>query len=209
MSYFSPTTQQQVNDLLHVIETKRVTTRIFPEQSNVLRALSMTPLSQVKVVLVGQDPYHQIGQADGLAFSSQGIPKSLQNIFRELQSDMGCEAPGTGRLDGWANQGVLLLNRILSVEEGKPLSHQDLGWETLTDEIIQTISSTKEFVVFVLWGAFAQKVESLIDSRHLIIKATHPSPLSAYRGFFGHRPFSRANQALIENHLEPIDWSLL
>ena len=209
MNYFSPSIQQQVNDLLHLIETKRVTTRIFPEQPNVLRALSMTPLSQVKVVLVGQDPYHQIGQADGLAFSSQGIPKSLQNIFRELQSDLGCEAPDIGRLDGWANQGVLLLNRILTVEEATPLSHQHLGWQDITNQIIQTISKEKNFVVFLLWGAFAQEVESLIDSRHLIIKATHPSPLSAYRGFFGHRPFSRANQALIENNLEPIDWSLL
>jgi uracil-DNA glycosylase len=206
MNYFSPTIQQQVNDLLHTIESKRVNTPIFPEQSKILRALTMTPLSSVKVVIVGQDPYHQPNQADGLAFSSLKIPKSLHNIFRELYEDVLVPTPAKGRLDGWAKQGVLLLNRILTVEEGTPLSHQHLNWQLITNAIIQTISMEKEFVVFVLWGAFAQEVEPLIDARHLIIKAPHPSPLSAYRGFFGHRPFSRINQALKERNIAPIDW---
>jgi uracil-DNA glycosylase len=206
MTYFNPTIQQQVNDLLHLIETKRFNTPIFPEQSKILRALTMTPLSCVKVVIVGQDPYHQLGQADGLAFSSSKIPKSLANIVQELHTDIGGTPSSSGRLDGWAKQGVLLLNRILTVEEAKPLSHQHLGWQAITNHIIQTISKEKEFVVFVLWGAFAQEVEPLIDARHLIIKAPHPSPLSAYRGFFGHRPFSRINQALKERNISPIDW---
>jgi uracil-DNA glycosylase len=206
MNYFNPTTQQQLNELLQTIDTMRLQHRIFPEPSKVLRALSMTPWSHVKVVIVGQDPYHQVGQADGLAFSSSKIPKSLANIFQELHTDLGVTPPSSGRLDGWATQGVLLLNRILSVEEATPLSHQHLGWQTITNHIIQTISKEKEFVVFVLWGAFAQAVEPLIDARHLIIKAPHPSPLSAYRGFFGHRPFSRINQALKERNISPIDW---
>lgn len=209
MNYFSPTIQQQVNDLLRTIDTKRANTRVFPAQPNILRALSMTPLSHVKVVLVGQDPYHQVGQADGLAFSSASIPPSLMNIFRELQTDLGLQVPTSGRLDGWANQGVLLLNRILSVEEATPLSHKDMGWQAVTNHIIQTISREKDFVVFLLWGAFAQQVEPLIDARHLVIKAPHPSPLSAYRGFFGHRPFSRTNQALMDKKITPIDWLLL
>jgi Uracil DNA glycosylase len=152
MSYFSPTTQQQVNDLLQAIDTKRANNRVFPTQSNVLRALSMTPLSHVKVVLVGQDPYHQVGQADGLAFSSAVIPQSLRNILTELESDLGQQAPTSGRLDGWANQGVLLLNRILSVEEATPLSHKDMGWQAITNHIIQTISKEKDFVVFCCGG---------------------------------------------------------
>ena len=206
MNYFNPTTQQQVNDLLHRIEAKRVNTPIFPAQSHLLRALSMTPLSHVKVVIVGQDPYHQVGQADGLAFSAGVIPSSLRNVFRELESDLGKQAPTSGRLDGWANQGVLLLNRILSVEAATPLSHQHVGWQDITNQIIQTISKEKDFVVFVLWGAFAQEVEPWIDPRHSIIKAPHPSPLSAYRGFFGHRPFSRINHALTKKNIAPIDW---
>lgn len=206
MNYFNPTTQQQVNELLQTIDAMRSQQTIFPPQSNLLRALSMTPYSHVKVVIVGQDPYHQVDQADGLAFSAAVIPKSLRNVFRELESDLGKQAPTSGRLDGWANQGVLLLNRILSVEAATPLSHQHLGWQAITNHVIQTISKEKDFVVFVLWGAFAQEVEPLIAARHLIIKAPHPSPLSAYRGFFGHRPFSRINHALTKKNITPIDW---
>ncbi len=204
MDYLSKTTKQE--QLLQTINERRRSVRIFPPQEMILRALALTPLETVRVVIVGQDPYHQPDQADGLAFSSNTIPKSLQNIFQELHDDLGCTPPPTGRLDGWAKQGVLLLNRILTVEESKPLAHQELGWQAITNHVIQTISKEKDFVVFVLWGAFAQEVEPLIAARHLIIKAPHPSPLSAYRGFFGHRPFSRINHALTKKNITPIDW---
>jgi uracil-DNA glycosylase len=207
MDYLSPTTKHHLNQLLQMIEERRRSVRVFPPQELILRALHQTPLDQVNVVILGQDPYHQPGQADGLAFSSNTIPKSLHNIFRELHDDLGITPPSTGRLDGWATQGVLLLNRILSVEESKPLSHQEFGWQAITNEIIQTISSTKAFVVFVLWGAYAQEVTPLIDSRHLILTSPHPSPLSAYRGFFGSKPFSRINQALGNQGITPIDWA--
>ena len=209
MNYFNSVTEQQLNDLMHTMANKRLHTRIFPAQANVLRALELTPLSNVKVVIVGQDPYHQVGQADGLAFSAAVIPKSLRNVFLELEHDLGHHTPDSGRLDGWAKQGVLLLNRILTVEEAKPLSHQHVGWQAITNDIIRTISTTKDFVVFVLWGAYAQDVEPLIDPRHKIIKAPHPSPLSAYRGFFGHRPFSSINEALTIHKIAPIDWNSL
>lgn len=207
MNNYVPTTHSHIDELLAIIEKKRDLCPVYPTTEQLFRALYLTPLDKVSVVIVGQDPYHQPGQADGLAFSSNSIPKSLHNIFTELHNDVGVMPPSTGRLDGWAKQGVLLLNRILSVEESKPLSHQDLGWQAITNDIIHTISSTKDFVVFVLWGAYAQEVIPLIDSRHLILKSPHPSPLSAYRGFFGSKPFSNINKALRAHGVSPIDWA--
>lgn len=209
MDYLSNVNAALLASVESNVANQRNTTTIYPPSNLVFRALTMTPLSSVRVVIVGQDPYHQREQADGLAFSANKMPPSLRNIFKELAQDLEAPMPWTARLDEWAKQGVLLLNRILTVEEGRPLSHQHLGWQAITNEIVQTISSEKEFVVFILWGAFAQEVESRIDARHLIIKASHPSPLSAHRGFFGHRPFSRTNQALREHHMDPIDWLLL
>jgi len=209
MDYFTFLNQEQLEQTLKNVQARRNVATVYPAADNVFRALSMTPLSKVQVVIVGQDPYHQPGQADGLAFSSNSVPKSLANIFKELLTDLGVQPPSRGRLDHWANQGVLLLNRILTVEADEPLSHQEIGWLEITKTIIQTISQEKDFVVFVLWGSFAQKVIPWIDSNHLIIKAPHPSPLSAYRGFFGHRPFSQINQALLAQGLKPIDFSLL
>ena len=206
MDYLSISRQQDVTQLLQTIQQRRTDVCIYPPQEQILRALNTTPLKEVRVVIVGQDPYHQPGQADGLAFSSNSIPKSLHNIFKELQSDVGITPPATGRLDGWANQGVLLLNRILTVEENKPLAHQGLGWEDITNEVIRQLSNINPFVVFILWGSYAQEVISLIDPRHLILSSPHPSPLSSYRGFFGSKPFSKANQALIDHHLSPIAW---
>lgn len=206
MEYLSASRQKDLDQLLQTIHQRRTDVRIFPPQELILRALQLTPLNQVKVVIVGQDPYHQPGQADGLAFSSNSIPKSLHNIFKELQSDVGITPPASGRLDGWAKQGVLLLNRILSVEENKPLAHQGLGWEEITNEVIQHVSTINPFVVFILWGSYAQEVIALIDSRHLILSSPHPSPLSSYRGFFGSKPFSKANQALLNHQLLPIAW---
>ena len=206
MDYLSISRQQDVKQLLQTIQQRRKDVNIFPSQDVILRAIDQTPLKDVKVVIVGQDPYHQPGQADGLAFSSNSIPKSLHNIFKELQSDLGITPPATGRLDGWAKQGVLLLNRILSVEENKPLAHQGLGWEDITNEVIRHVSNINPFVVFILWGSYAQEVISLIDPRHLILSSPHPSPLSSYRGFFGSKPFSKANQALIDHQLSPIAW---
>ena len=209
MDYFSFLNQKQLELTLKNVQARRDVATVFPADDDVFRALLMTPLSKVQVVIVGQDPYHQPGQADGLAFSSDSVPKSLANIFTELQTDLGVQPPTRGRLDHWARQGVLLLNRILTVEAGQPLSHQEVGWLEITKTIIQTISQEKDFVVFVLWGSFAQEVIPWIDSRHLIIKAPHPSPLSAYRGFYGHRPFTQINQALLAHGLQPIDFSLL
>ena len=209
MEYFSPTQQNHLKLVLSKVATRRNQGRVYPPADRVLRALELTPLSTVKVVIVGQDPYHQPGQADGLAFSSERIPKSLRNVLQELTTDLGHGAPATGRLDRWATQGVLLLNRILTVDEGQPLSHKNVGWLPITDSVIQTISEAKPFVVFVLWGSFAQMVRPLIDARHRIIEAPHPSPLSVHRGFWGHKPFSRINEALESNGLAPIDFSLL
>jgi len=209
MDYFTFLNQEQLKRTLKNVQARRHIATVYPADDDVFRALFMTPLSKVKVVIVGQDPYHQPGQADGLAFSSDSVPKSLANIFKELQTDLGGQPPSSGRLDHWATQGVLLLNRILTVDAGQPLSHKEFGWLDVTKTIIQTVSQEKDFVVFVLWGSFAQEVAPWIDSRHLIIKAPHPSPLSAYRGFIGHRPFSQINQALQSRGRQPIDFFLL
>lgn len=185
---------------------------IFPEPENIFRALELTPLAKVKVVILGQDPYHGIDQANGLCFSvnkGMKLPPSLKNIYKELESDCGIAPAAHGDLSAWARQGVLLLNSILTVERGLAGSHRGKGWEALTDEIIQYLSTQKRSIAFVLWGDYAQKKGSMIDeSKHLVIRGPHPSPLSAYRGFFGSRPFSQINAFLIADSLSPIDWRL-
>ncbi|MBU0577496.1 uracil-DNA glycosylase [Patescibacteria group bacterium] len=184
--------------------------KVFPPPKDIFKAFDLCPFDKVKVVMLGQDPYHGPGQAHGLCFSvNQGVPMppSLVNIYKEIQSDVGGEIPKHGNLEHWAEQGVFLLNAILSVVAGMPTSHQNKGWETFTDEVIRLISEKKEHVVFMLWGAYAQSKEWMIDdSKHLVLKAPHPSPLSAHRGFFGCKHFSKANKYLRENGLKEIEW---
>lgn len=186
--------------------------KIFPKGEEYFAALNAVDFDQVKVVILGQDPYHGIGQAHGLCFSvPKGIkaPPSLVNIFKELQKDLGIERPVHGCLSSWAKQGVLLLNSVLTVEEGKAASHQGKGWEKFTDAIISKLAQERESLVFVLWGSYAQKKGSFIDrSKHLVIENVHPSPLSAHRGFFGSRPFSQINSYLLSKGKTEINWSL-
>ncbi len=185
------------------------TSECFPPKEQIFRALDLTPFDGLKVVVIGQDPYHNHGQANGLCFSvaeDQKAPPSLKNIFTELQSDLGILRTKKD-LEDWAKQGVLLLNASLSVKAHTPNSHKDLGWEKFTDFIIAEISKKKENVVFVLWGAFAQKKEELIDSsKHLVLKSAHPSPFSVYRGFYGSKPFSKINDFLVLKSKETISW---
>lgn len=187
--------------------------RIYPPRGSRLRALELTPLDEVKVVILGQDPYHGPGQAHGLAFSVQEgvrVPPSLVNIYKELASDCGVTAPPHGNLEHWARQGVLLLNNSLTVQEGQAGSHQNKGWEAITDAAVAAVAAKAEPCVFLLWGSHARKkaerVHGLSQSHHLVLTAPHPSPLSAHAGFFGCRHFSRANAFLKENGREPIDW---
>ena len=183
---------------------------VFPPPKLVFNALSLCPFTHVRVVILGQDPYHGPSQAHGLSFSVPDgvkVPPSLKNIYKELYNDIGKEIPLSGNLTPWAGQGVLLLNAALTVEAGKPGSHQGLGWETFTDTVIKKISNEKEQVVFLLWGNFARSKASLIDSsKHLILQAPHPSPLSAYTGFFGCKHFSKTNEYLLKNGFTPIEW---
>lgn len=185
---------------------------VFPKREDLFAAFEVTDYPDVRVVLLGQDPYHGDHQAHGFCFSvPKGVklPPSLRNIYKELHEDIGCPIPTHGTLVKWARQGVFLLNTTLSVEKGKPLSHQTFGWEQFTDEVIKEINKKQERVVFVLWGSHAQKKKKLIsNSKHIILEGVHPSPLSAYRGFFGSTPFSKINQYLMEDHQKPIDWSL-
>ncbi|MBW8360199.1 MAG: uracil-DNA glycosylase [Weeksellaceae bacterium] len=183
--------------------------KCFPPRNHIFRALELTPFDEVKVVILGQDPYHNDFQANGLCFSVSeevAAPPSLKNIFTELKSDLGIER-SKRELDDWAQQGVLLLNATLSVRAHSPNSHKDLGWEKFTDFVIHEVSERKENVVFVLWGAFAQKKEELIDSsKHLILKSAHPSPFSVYRGFYGSKPFSSINSYLVSTGQQFISW---
>lgn len=185
---------------------------VYPAHGDVFAALHLTPRSATKVVILGQDPYHGPGQAHGLAFSVQpGVPPppSLRNIFAELQADLGIAPPSSGSLEPWARQGVLLLNTTLTVRGGASASHQGKGWEVFTDEVIKAVDAKPERVVFLLWGASARRKRSLVDTtRHIVLESPHPSPLSASSGFFGSRPFSRANAALVEAGREPVDWRL-
>jgi uracil-DNA glycosylase len=185
---------------------------VFPPGNKIFAAFNCTPFSKVKVVILGQDPYHGYGQAHGLCFSVPDgipIPPSLVNIYKELNSDLGIPVPLSGNLEKWANQGVLLLNATLTVRANIAGSHQKKGWETFTDEVIKQLSAKQNGLVFLLWGNFAQAKEVLIDtSKHFILKSVHPSPLSVYRGFFGCRHFSKTNEILIQSGKTPIDWNL-
>ncbi|NOU64986.1 uracil-DNA glycosylase [Paenibacillus sp. LMG 31461] len=183
---------------------------IYPPEDEVFCALEWTSFADTKVVILGQDPYHGSGQAHGLSFSVKpgiGIPPSLRNMYKELSSDLGCTVPDHGYLKTWAEQGVLLLNTVLTVREALPNSHKGMGWERFTDQIIQALSAREKPVIFLLWGSHAQAKRSLIDTtRHVIIASAHPSPFSAYRGFFGSKPFSTVNTALNRLEMTEIDW---
>lgn len=186
---------------------------ILPPKEHVFKAFELSPFDRTKVVILGQDPYHGIGQAHGLAFSvpaGVALPPSLRNIFKELKNDLGIEPPLFGDLSAWAQQGVLLLNTVLTVEKGKAGSHAKKGWEEVTDKAIEALGQRERPCVFILWGASAQKKISLIkhQQKHLILCAPHPSPLGAYRGFFGSKPFSQTNNFLISKEQKPIDWQL-
>ena len=194
-----------------LVEEKKHHT-IYPSGTNIFAAFDNTPFDKVEVVILGQDPYHGVGQAHGLSFSVQdGVPHppSLQNIFKELRDDLGCAIPQSGNLTAWAKQGVFLLNTVLTVRSSEANSHRGQGWENFTDAVIKLLSSQKEHLVFILWGSPAGAKASLIDSKkHLILRAPHPSPLSSYRGFFGSKPFSKSNHYLINNGKKPIAWCL-
>ena len=197
-------------ELQAFVQKRRAEVRVFPEEKNVFNALELTPFESVKVVILGQDPYHGFGQAHGLSFSVQKgipLPPSLRNIYKELQKDIGGELPTEGDLSHWAKQGVLLLNTVLTVEEGNANSHKGMGWERLTNRLIESLNGLKHPVIFILWGKPAQDKEKLITNpNHVILKAPHPSPLSAYRGFFGSKPFSKVNEILIQQGQTPIRW---
>ena len=196
-------------ELWKKVEERYETTKCFPPKNQIFRAIKLTPFDEVKVVIIGQDPYHNDNQANGLCFSVSDkvkAPPSLKNIFKELEDDLGIKKT-SNELEMWAKQGVLLLNATLTVRAHEANSHKDLGWGQFTDFIIKEISDKKENVVFVLWGAFAQKKAGLIDaSKHFVIQSAHPSPFSVHKGFFGSRPFSKINQFLEEKGKEPINW---
>lgn len=183
---------------------------IYPEPKNIFNAFNLCPLSNVKVVIIGQDPYHEPHQAHGLCFSVESgvdFPPSLVNIYKEIESDIGHKSITNGDLSAWARQGVLLLNSTLTVQAHIAASHSGKGWETFTDAVIRAVNETQKNVVYMLWGSFAQKKADFVDNQNnLILKSAHPSPLSAYRGFFGNHHFSRANEYLIQNGKKPIDW---
>jgi len=185
---------------------------IYPKNDEIFNAINLTDFEKTKVIILGQDPYHGPGQAHGLSFSvKDGIkpPPSLINIFKEIESDLSINVEkGNGNLTRWAKQGVLLLNSLLTVEKGKPLSHKEIGWETLTDKIIEVLNQNKRGLVFILWGSHARSKKNLISqNENLIIESSHPSPLSAHRGFIGSKPFSRTNKYLVKNNMNPINWS--
>lgn len=197
---------------MSIIDKKYSETTCFPEYNDIFNALKLTPYSKVKVVILGQDPYHGTGEAHGLSFSVKDNikkPPSLKNIFKELHDDLGYPEPTSGNLEKWAKEGVLLLNSVLTVEKDKAASHKDLGWEILTDHIIKLLNMKETPIVFILWGNFAKKKKVYItNKKHLIIESPHPSPFSAYTGFFGSKPFSKTNNFLIKNNIEPIDFNL-
>ena len=199
-------------ELQSYVYEERTRSKVFPEHNQVFTAFHLTPFMDVKVLILGQDPYHGEGQAHGLSFSVQRgvpIPPSLKNIYKELHSDLGIELPTHGNLEPWALQGVLLLNATLTVRAHEPGSHQGKGWETFTDQVIRKVNEKEEKTIFFLWGAFARKKSALIDhGRHHVIESAHPSPLSAHRGFFGSRPFSEANRVLKDSGRDPVNWSL-
>lgn len=198
--------------LYNFVREEYATKTIYPPADDIFNAFHMTPLSEVKVVIIGQDPYHNVGQAHGLCFSVRPdveIPPSLVNIYKELSDDLGCKIPNNGYLEKWARQGVLLLNTVLTVRAHQAFSHQNMGWENFTDAVIQIVDQQEQPVVFMLWGKPAQAKKKLLHNpNHLILEAPHPSPLSAYRGFFGCKHFSKANAFLQEHGRKPIDWQI-
>ena len=199
-------------ELQEYVYEERMHSKVFPEHNEIFAAFHLTPYTSVKVLILGQDPYHGEGQAHGLSFSvKKGIatPPSLRNIYKELNSDLGIDIPTHGNLEPWALQGVLLLNATLTVRAHQAGSHQGKGWETFTDQVIRKVNEKEEKTVFLLWGAFARKKKLLIDQdRHHVIESPHPSPLSAHRGFFGSSPFSEANQVLMDSGRDPVNWAL-
>ncbi|NLW51773.1 MAG: uracil-DNA glycosylase [Tissierellia bacterium] len=204
--------KDRLTEIISNVDSKRALTDVYPPKDEVFNFLKLTAFDDIKVVIIGQDPYHQPGQANGLAFSvNDGIkfPPSLRNIFIELNSDLGIDIPKSGNLTSWAKQGVFLINSTLTVEKSQPNSHSKFGWDELTDFLIEYISDNKENVVFILLGKFAQLKRPLIKSKkHLILETSHPSPFSVRRGFFGSKIFSKTNEYLLENGITPIDWRL-
>jgi uracil-DNA glycosylase len=198
------------SDLVRFVKDEYAAKTIYPKGNQIFNAFEKTPFDKVKVVILGQDPYHEPGQAHGLCFSvNDGVPlpPSLQNIYKEIQADLGITPPASGNLERWAEQGVLLLNATLTVQAHRAGSHQQKGWETFTDAVIHPLAEEKSHLVFILWGSYAQKKGAFIDpSKHLILKSAHPSPLSAYRGFFGSKPFSKANAYLTQAGQTPVIW---
>lgn len=205
-------TKEYFNKLICFINKAYKERTIFPPKFKILYALNITDYKDVKVVILGQDPYHGVGEANGLAFSVNDgikIPPSLQNIYKELNSDLGIPIAKTGNLESWAREGVLLLNSVLTVEKDKPASHKNIGWEIFTDSIIKKLNEKEEPIVFILWGNFAKSKRELITNpKHLILTSSHPSPFSVNYGFFGSKPFSKANEFLKKNNIKEIDWTI-
>ena len=204
--------KEYYKELTAKVKSEYAKYRVFPPKDQVFSAFSLTSYKDVKVVIIGQDPYHNVGQAHGLCFSVQkgiDVPPSLQNIYQELHDDLGCYIPNNGMLSKWAEQGVLLLNTVLTVRAHEANSHRGIGWERFTDRVIELVDAKEEPVVFLLWGSPAQKKEAMLHNpNHLVLKAPHPSPLSAYRGFFGCRHFSKTNEFLASHGQTPIDWQI-
>ena len=204
--------QPYFKELASFLKDEYATKQIYPSKQEVFSSFYYTDIKDVKVVIIGQDPYHQPNQAHGMCFSVKaGIatPPSLLNIYKELNSDLGCYIPNNGFLLSWAQQGVLLLNAILTVEDSHPLSHKNKGWETFTDHVLLKLNKQDQPIVYLLWGKSAQQKATLLTNpKHLLLKAAHPSPLSAYNGFFGSKPFSKTNDYLLKNNLKPINWQI-
>lgn len=204
--------KEYYKDLFYFVKQEYSKNVVFPPAEDIFNAFHTTALKDVKVLLLGQDPYHNVGQAHGMSFSvppGQDIPPSLQNIYKELEADCGCYIPNNGYLKKWADQGVLLLNTVLTVRAHQANSHQGKGWEQFTDAVIREVNKIDRPIVYFLWGRPAQSKSSMLNNpKHLILKAPHPSPLSAYRGFFGCKHFSQANEFLQANGIEPIDWQI-
>ena len=204
--------KEYYRQLFETVGKEYQTRKVFPPTDDIFNAFHLTPLDQVKVVILGQDPYHGDGQAHGLCFSVKPeveIPPSLVNIYKELEDDLGCYVPNNGYLEKWAKQGVLMLNTVLTVRAHQANSHRGIGWEQFTDAAIQVLAGQDRPMAFILWAKPAQMKKAMLHNpKHLILEAPHPSPLSAYRGFFGSRPFSKVNQYLEQNGLEPIDWQI-
>lgn len=217
MNYFKNIIEEEskkeyYQKLHNFVDGEYKTKTVYPERDNVYAALKYTPYDKVKVVILGQDPYHGEGEAHGLSFSvlpGVKIPPSLKNIYKELNEELGCYIPNNGYLTKWANQGVLMLNAVLTVQKDMPASHRGKGWEQFTDKIIEELNKKDEPIVFMLWGNFAKSKESLLTNpKHLVLESAHPSPFSARHGFFGNGHFKKANEYLTENGLEPIDWQI-